>query len=80
MAIEQSPAQLLKETHDKVNEIWIAFFGVPNTNDKGIYGEFKDLKHDYYNFKRIVLVVFGILIGSGAFGFGIFKLGQLLVN
>jgi len=71
-------SDLLRETHDKVSQIWAAFYGVADTNNRGMYGEFHNLKNDYYRFKRMVFMVFAFVVGTGSLGLGIFKLAEWL--
>lgn len=66
--------QMIQETYDRVNEMWTMLCGVKNTDDKGLVGDFNDVKSDYYRFKRVVIAIFAFLVGSGILGVGIWKL------
>ena len=74
MSNGKSPQELLEETHDNVMKISTALFGVPNTDDKGLCGEVRNLKKDYYSFKNKTLIIVGILVGSGVLGVGVYQL------
>ena len=76
----KSPEQMTQETYDKVNQIWNAFFGVKNTNDKGMLGEFQELRKDYFKFKRTVLIVFSFLVGSGVLGLSTLKIIEVMAS
>jgi hypothetical protein len=68
----------VKEMHSKTDGIYQGLYGVPNTEDKGMCGAFKELKIDYYKFKQKVLVVFYFLVGSGVLGIGIWELIKVI--
>lgn len=58
--------------HDLLIEIHSCLMGA--NGHGGLCKEVKDLKTDYYSFKKAVLAVFFFLLGSGALGAGIWKL------
>jgi hypothetical protein len=58
----------------KTDKIYFGLYGVPGTEDKGMCGEFHDLKVDYYQFKQKAMTIFFFLLGSGALGVGVWQL------
>ena len=76
----KSQEEMVQETYDKINQIWVAFFGVKNTNDRGMLGEFQKLQSDYYRFKRLVIGVFAFLVGSGVLGLSAIKITEALTR
>ena len=63
--------EMIEKTYKRVNEIGDCLFGVEGSEDKGLVGEVKLLKKDYYSFKNRALIIFGILVGSGALAGGL---------
>jgi len=80
MSNGKSQEEMLQEVYDKTSQIWVAFFGVKNTNDKGMLGEFQRLQTDYYKFKRTVITVFAFLVGSGVLGLSAVKIAEAVAN
>jgi len=78
MSGEKSSEELIREIYEAVIQMRTALFGMPDSNDKGLFGEFNGLKKDYYSFKRWALIVFGILVGSGALSGAIYGLTQVV--
>jgi hypothetical protein len=82
--INQLIAQLKKidddlETIDsKVDMTYFELFGVPNSDDKGMCGEFKELKEDYTKFKNNATKIFFYLLGAGVLGTGVYELIKYL--
>lgn len=44
----------------------------------GLCKEHEELANDYYKFKRTMLIIIGVLIGSGVLGGGIFSAMNLM--
>ena len=65
-----------KSDHDRLIEIHGALLGI--NGQKGLIREVKDLKVDYYSFKKTVLAVFFFLLGTGVLGTGIWKIAGTL--
>ncbi len=61
-----------KTDHDMLVELHTAVCGVDGQN--GLLRSHQALKTDYYNFKRWVMGIIAFLVGSGAIGFGAFKM------
>jgi hypothetical protein len=74
----KSPEQLLQETHDMVTKVYTAIYGIEGTAERGMCGDFKDLKVDLEQQKekqsktelklnRLIffLIGAGILTGGG---------------
>lgn len=80
----KTPQELLEETHDKVEQIYTALFGVLGTDDKGLCGDFKDqkvahgeLEKSFLSFRRTVIMIFGFIVGGGGLGLSIAELFKL---
>ena len=75
---ESEVTQIIEELQiltGKVDQIYQGLYGIPHTEDKGICGDLKTLKKDYYEFKRRVLVIFAFSAGGGGLlGAAILKL------
>ena len=59
----------IHETHDKV----IVIETLLGNGIGGLLEDHKNLKKDYYDFKRQVLTVFAFMVGSGILGVGIYN-------
>ena len=68
----------LKEVSDKTNKIYTGLYGIPETDEKGMCGEFHDLRDDYYKFKTRAMVIFFFLLGTGVLGTAIYQIIQNL--
>ena len=68
----------LDAIENKTDQIHQGLYGVPDTDDKGMCGQFQDLKKDYYTFKARAMIVFFFLLGSGVLGVGIWELLKAL--
>ena len=64
MALTKMEKEKLDETHDIALEIKTVLLGT--NGDAGLCGDVYSMKKDYYKFKGRVVLVFGILIGTGA--------------
>jgi hypothetical protein len=62
--------ELQADTNKKVNEIHTALFGVPDSDDRGLCGELKEVRKDFYSFRRVCIWVGGLLVGSGLLSLG----------
>lgn len=74
---ESDVSQIMKELQKvggKVDSIHQGLYGLPNTEDKGMCGKLNDVCKDYYEFKRRIIFIIAFASGSGALGFGIFKI------
>lgn len=69
--------EMIEKTYKGVNEIKDCLFGVEGSEDKGLVGEVKSLKKDYYNFKNRALVIFGIAVGLGLLSGSVVGLVQI---
>jgi hypothetical protein len=76
LLLEKLSEKLDKLDH-KTDRIYYGLYGIPDTDDNGMCGEFKDLKEDYYKFKQKAITVFFYLLGSGVLGVGIWQLIKL---
>ncbi len=65
-----------KTDHDRLIEIHGALLGI--NGQKGLLREVKDLKDDYYSFKKAVLAVFFFLLGTGVLGVSFWKLAGII--
>lgn len=61
-----------------INEIWQGLYGVPNTDDKGVYGDIKEIKAEIKQqngkvrkLTRNFWILIGFLVGSGILAGGI---------
>lgn len=61
------------ELTKKVNSIYQGLYGIAGTEDNGFCGQFKDLKKDYYEFKRKVIMVLCFVAGAGGLTTAIIK-------
>lgn len=73
--------ELLEKTHDTVIELKTILVGMPDSEDKGLVGELKDLKTDvkelncrHRRLSRNFWILIGILAGSGVLGSGLWGL------
>lgn len=73
--------QLILETHQAIIQLSTVLLGVPDTEDKGLVGEVKDVKLNLNNLgkshnklKKNFWILVGALVGSGAIGSGIYNL------
>ncbi len=70
----KSPEQMLTEIHDKVTRMETVILGVPDTDNRGLCGEVKNLRKDMNHFKRNFWVLVGVLTGSGVISVGVFQI------
>jgi hypothetical protein len=69
----KTPQELLEETHDNVMKLSVVLLGVPDSEEKGLCGDFAELRTEFYKFRRFGIWVIGILAGSGVLGVGVFE-------
>jgi len=69
---------MLQETHDAAIKIKTVLLG--ENGVKGLCGEHEELKHDYYDFKRRCILVFGVLIGAGVLGGSGYAIFQAIIQ
>jgi len=65
---------MLQDVQERMMRIETVLLGVPNTNDKGLVGEVKELKTKYRNLSTRVWLIIVAIAGSGALGGGIYQL------
>jgi len=77
----QTQEELIREIHNEVTIIKTVLLGAPNSDDKGLIGEIKDIKKNYYELNhrvgrlsKTVWILIGILAGSGVLGAGLWNL------
>lgn len=58
----------------KVDLIHQGLYGVPNSDEKGLVGDLKSLKTDYYGFKHKITIILAVGAGSGGLGAALVKL------
>lgn len=78
---DKTQKQIIQETHDDMVEVKTVLLGVPNTDEKGLVGEVRDIKLNVRsNTKSIgkIKVILAVIIGSGALGTGIWQLVGLI--
>lgn len=78
---DKTQKQMIQETHDDMVEIKTVLVGIPNTGDKGLVGEVKDIKLNVRSNTRSIgriKVILAAIIGSGALGTGIWQLVGLI--
>ncbi len=73
--------ELIQEVHKTVSELKVVLVGIPDTDDKGVCGEIKDIKlaHNelaiqHRKLSRNFWLLVGTLTGSGVIGGGIYQL------
>lgn len=78
---DKTQKQMIQETHQTVTQLNTVLLGVPNTDDRGLCGEVKDVKlvvsdlgKSHGKLKRNFWLLVGTLAGSGAIGGGIYSL------
>jgi len=76
--VEKTQKKLIQEVHQ-------AMFGVPNTEDMGLVGDFKEVRqavreqnHRYHKLNGKVNKIIGIVIGCGILSGGGYGIVQLL--
>ncbi len=57
--------RLARETHDKVTKLETAIFGLPDTEDKGLCGEVRELSKSHYNLRRLFFMLLAFMVGAG---------------
>jgi len=66
--------KMIAEINDRTNRIEQALRGYGE--QPGLIENHENLKTDYYKFKRLVLIVFAFIVGSGALGVGAYQIAQ----
>ena len=80
---EESRPDLRDEVADiklMVKEIRTVLLGVPESEEKGLCGEVKELSKSHYDLRKTVYTVIAFMVGSGLLtgaGFGISELVKL---
>ncbi len=71
---EPTQRQMIVDTLSEVRTVKTVLLGVPGTDDTGIVGEVKNNRKEISRVKRILFILIGSLVGSGAIGSGIYTL------
>ena len=75
--VDKTQKQMIQETHQTVTTLSTVLLGVPNTEDKGLVGDVKEVKLIAKgNTKAItrLKIVIASLVGSGIIGSGAYGL------
>jgi hypothetical protein len=60
-----------KTDHDMIVEMYSLLVG---NGRQGLCKDYEELKKDFYAFRRSLLLILGVLVGSGMLGIGVFEL------
>ena len=78
---EKTQKKLIQETHQSVNTLTTVLLGVPNTDDKGLVGEVKqvklNMKEQWKSHNKLstrVWMLWGIVLAVGVIASGIVTL------
>jgi len=79
--MEKTQKQLIQETHQTVNTLSTVLLGVPNTDDKGLVGEVKQVKvnqkeqwKSHNKLSMRVWILWGVILAVAAIASGIITL------
>lgn len=78
--------EAISQDHDLLIKIHTSLCGMPGENG-GLLGDYKQHKEDndlfqkeFLKFRRMTLLIFGVLVGSGVLGFGIYELLSKIIS
>ena len=63
----------LDTIENKTDKIYQGFYGISDTDDKGLLGKFNDMCNELNKLKRNFYILVAFMVGSGILGVGIWQ-------